>query len=586
KQPWKTLHHSLKQLKPGETLYLRGGIYYENCVLSMVGTVEKPITIRSYPGELAVIDGGLREFHEDPAHAWEPVPQGAPDEFRSTKVYTHGGGFGNFADSMVPLHRYLSLNDLRSQTEFWHSGLGKRTVDPKGIYCGPGVRRDPETGRIFVRLSHTKLLGLGKDAYGGETDPRKVPLVIAGHDYTVQIEGAKHIRLQDLVIRGGGRSAVIISEDREDITEDAEDIELDGVTLYGSDSALRTSRTKNLRVLRSVLRGHAAPWHSRSHHKYRAMGGYLAVVGGRDLEFAGCEFTDHHDCIQMYFAETIKFHHNFVDNFNDDGIELGPKKERGRMLIYQNLISRCLNPFTLHGGKANPVKNEEGSGVYICRNMVDLRQGTYKAVPAEPDPTGAFLNNHTVMVAHDHGGPTWPVYYVYHNTFIMPDSAFRGYYAFAWGSHTAGTTRRVFNNICVQVNALPGLNFSSVALNDDFEADGNLLWGVKDGPGYQGDYFEKFRKSAAFETSKKRYSPGWGANDRFADPKFLIFPGEDKQVIDFRLHQESPAIDAGVALPKEWFDPLREFDKDKPDLGAFPLGTEPFTVGPKFRPSK
>src|SRR5262249_4095662 len=142
---------------------------------------EMPITIRSYPGELAIIDAGIREFYEDPANAWEPVP-GSDGEYRSKKTYTQGGGFGNFGDSMVPLHRYINFNDLRSKNELWNAGLGARKDDPKGIYCGPGVRRDPETGRIHIRLAHTELAGLGAHAYRGETDPRKIPLVIAGHD--------------------------------------------------------------------------------------------------------------------------------------------------------------------------------------------------------------------------------------------------------------------------------------------------------------------------------------------------------------------------------------------------------------------
>src|SRR5690606_6448918 len=54
--PWKTLNHALRQLQPGDTLYLRGGIYYEKVSLTRSGTEDAPITIGSYPGELAIID--------------------------------------------------------------------------------------------------------------------------------------------------------------------------------------------------------------------------------------------------------------------------------------------------------------------------------------------------------------------------------------------------------------------------------------------------------------------------------------------------------------------------------------------------
>lgn len=586
-KPWKSVHQSLKRLKAGDTLYLRGGTYYECVTMAVAGTLEKPITVRSYPGELAILDGGHREFFESPSEAWEPVAEGAAGEYRSTKTYTSGGGFGNFGDSMVPLHRYLNLTDLRSKNELWIKGLNDRQDHPTGMYCGPGVRRDPETGRIHVRLAHTQLAGLGQNHYRGENDPRRLPLVIAGHDYTLRIEGARHVRIQDLVVRGGQRSAVIISEDAEDTEQDAEDIVLDGLTLYGSDAALRTRRTRSLRLINSSLHGHAAPWHSRAHHKYRAMSGYLVMAGGRDFEFANCDFTDHHDALQLYFVEGMRLHHNFIDNFNDDGIEVGPKKEKGQYLIYQNLMCRCLSPFTLHGKpgeKSEQVKAEEGSGTYIFRNIVDGRRGTYKSPPQEPVPSGAFLDQPTEGIAHDHGSPTWPNYYVYHNTILLNTADPRGHYGFRWSTALRDTERRVFNNIFVQVEGMPSFRVFPTA-TDDFQADGNLHWSVKAGPQFQGNLFDKFRRSPIFEASKKRYAAGWFTNDRFADPRFVSWSEKTYPDLDLRLQKDSPAIDAGVEIPAQWPDPLRSQDKGKPDIGALPLGVEPLVAGrPIVRP--
>jgi hypothetical protein len=573
KAPWKTITHAVKQLKPGDTLLLRGGTYYESVIVAVVGTAEKPITIRAFPGELAILDAGLREFEDDPASAWEPVAGGAKDEFRSTRMYRFGGGFGNFADSMIPFHRYMNFADLRSANELYRPELGNRQDDPVGIYCGPGSRRDPETGRIHVRLSHTQLAGLGQHAYRGETDPRKLPLVISGHEYALRIEGALHLRIQDLVVRGAERSAVLVTRDQEDIDQDAEDIELDGVTLYGSGAALRVSHTKRLRIVNSNLRGHSAPWHSRFTVKNRSGSGYLIFAEGHDFEIAHCELTDHHDCITFHGLDGLKFHHNFVDNFNDDGIEPGPKKARGTTLVFQNLITRTLNPFTAHASKPTPVDAEPGSGVFVFRNVVDLRQGTYKGPPTEPDPSGRFLNEPTQLICHDHGSPIHAVYYVYHNTFLLHQKAFRDYYGFSWGGHSRGTTRRVFNNIFVQVEGMPGLNFTGASADDDFQADANLLWSVKDGPSHSADFFTKFRKSPLFDASKKQYPPGWGANDHVGDPRFVSLAN------DFRLQTGSAAIDAGIPLPSEWPDTLREIDAGKPDLGAFPLGAEPLQVG-------
>lgn len=579
--PWKSIGHALKQLKPGDTLYLRGGTYYGVVTISVCGTADKPITIRSFPGELAILDGGIREFYDDPAHSWEPFRPGAEGEFRSTKSYPFGGSFGNFGDSMIPFQRYLTFSDLRSSNELFRKELTNRADDPTGIYAGPGVRRDPVTGHIHIRLSHTRLEGLGNRHYRGETDPRQLPLVISGHDHTMRIEGGRHLRFQDLVVRGAERAAVVIAEDAEDAEQDAEDIELDGVTLYGSGSALQVRRTRGLRLIHSALRGHAAPWHSRFHHKDRSGSGYLVMAAGRDFEFAHCEFTDHHDCLQFYFVEGMRFHHNLVDNFNDDGLEPGPKKERGQTLIYQNVLSRCLNPLTAHGKMPIAVQGEEGSGLYICRNVFDFREGTYKAPPDKPDPSGTFLNHPTVCVVHDHGSPTWPNYYFYQNTCLLPGKAPRDAYAFLLGSHTHGTTRRVFNNIFVQVEGLPGLNFSGASVDDDLQADGNLLWSLSEGTKQQGDFFARFRQSALFRASKKQYAAGWAARDRFADPKFIRFESEGKTPLDLCLQSESPAVNGGVELPAGWFDPLRKQDQGKPDIGALPLGVKMFAVGRK-----
>jgi hypothetical protein len=48
---------------------------------------------------------------------------------------------------------------------------------------------------------------------------------------------------------------------------------------------------------------------------------------------------------------------------------------------------------------------------------------------------------------------------------------------------------------------------------------------------------------------------------------------------ELRLQAGSPAIDAGLPIPAEWPDPLRESGDAKPDSGALPHGTEAWGVG-------
>jgi hypothetical protein len=156
KQPWKTLGHALGRLKPGETLCLRGGVFHEQVTVATSGSPDKPITIRSYPGELAVIDGGLREFLETPAEAWEAVAGGAKGEYRSQRLYPNlRDVMGAFGDSRIGLHVYHHAEDLRSDNEWWdlQNPDDPKNSDIKPLYCGPGMWYDRSDGRIYLRLS-------------------------------------------------------------------------------------------------------------------------------------------------------------------------------------------------------------------------------------------------------------------------------------------------------------------------------------------------------------------------------------------------------------------------------------------------
>jgi parallel beta-helix repeat protein len=57
--PWKSLYASLKKLRPGDTLYIRGGSYSFSGVnyTTVAGTSAAPIVITNYPGETPVFTG-------------------------------------------------------------------------------------------------------------------------------------------------------------------------------------------------------------------------------------------------------------------------------------------------------------------------------------------------------------------------------------------------------------------------------------------------------------------------------------------------------------------------------------------------
>lgn len=59
-RPWRTIGRGVRGLKPGDTLYVRGGTYVESVYLQASGTKAAPIRVLAYPGEAPVVDGESR----------------------------------------------------------------------------------------------------------------------------------------------------------------------------------------------------------------------------------------------------------------------------------------------------------------------------------------------------------------------------------------------------------------------------------------------------------------------------------------------------------------------------------------------
>lgn len=606
-RPWKTVQHAVGKLQAGDTLYLRAGLYHEHVTATLVGTAEKPITIRAYPGELVTLDGGIPEFQQAPATAWEPCPDGVPGEFRSVKTYpgieTTKGELqvtllGNFVDSLLPLQGYWHHPDLQSDNPYWTLGGGEKTKPDAHVYCGPGLWYDKATDRIHCRLAHTKLPGLVDNNYRGETDPRKISLVIAAweHGPVVTLHDCRYVRLQDLVIRGARQNTL-------DIRGGA-NIELDGLSLYGGQSCLMAEGVHGLRMAHCACRGLASPWTFRGSLKYRSIESRIVRTGGwepngangESYEMAYCEFTDSVDGVFIGNIHAVAFHHNLVENVSDDAIfatantAYDGTTPGGGSWFYQNRFARNLTcfafgvghgrqrtiePIDVPGGKPL-ARKQTGEGFWITRNVFDFRGPVMYRWPDGPndvqeiDSLGRF--------GGDHGSPAWEPMWIYHNTLLTGEPS-RGEYAMQGiGSAVGlGTRRRVFNNIFCQLKG--PVRETPPPTTTDFAADGNLFWSVTDGPAFSGEWCRRFRTSPEFEKSKQAYPPGWTTNDKYAEPKFEAYAAAWPQSVDLRLRSDSPAVDAGVEVPSGWIDPLRSVDTGKPDIGAIPRGVAIWRIG-------
>ncbi|MGE0609689.1 MAG: hypothetical protein AB7O62_21545 [Pirellulales bacterium] len=593
--PWKSINHALLQLKAGDTLYLRGGVYYENVYCAVVGKPDAPITIRSFPGEQAVIDGGLREFFERPAEAWVPHPEGAEDEFRSAQPYKNiRDCLGLFGDAHIGLQTYWHETDLRAKNELWIDDPEKKSM-VLPLYCGPGLWYDKQTGYIHARLAHTHLENKAVANYRGETDPRKLPLVIAPfNSLPLFVDQGMHVRFQDLLIRGGGQNAVVLRF--------GVNLEFDNVTIFAGTYGLRSQSTGPLKMVDCGLHGMIPPWGWRSenslytytptqydpyiplaadanarniarlptHAVLVTEGSYEFEVFyypyNHDWDISRCEFSDGHDGVYLS-GRNIRFHDNLVDNVQDDAIYLSSPASgfNDDIHIYQNLITRSLMAFS-----CNSAGGSLGS-MYIYRNIADLRGGVHVDRPSDKNSQGTITSYHIFLT---HGVELFGIesLFFYQNTLVSNAHA-NSFAHRTWANTSARTSRRVFNNLFVYLNAFPPLDVAG-APEHDMQIDGNLHWCAVPETYPPDGFLEKVRVCAASQKNKDKYPPGWCANDRVGDPRFISFGLEPTAPADYRLQKESPAVGRGIVLPAALEDPARPAEAARPDIGALPAQSD------------
>lgn len=593
-RPWRTIAHALTRLQAGDTLYLRNGVFYENVYVARAGRPGAPITIRSAPGEQAIIDGSVAEFQTQPGDAWEPVPQGAPGEYRSKKPYPNLRTFiGSFGDSMIGLQTYYHAKDLGATNEtIMPEDPAKKDSDIKALYCGPGLWYDNATGHIHLRLAPTHVPAPAVN-YRGETDPRKLPLVLAGFQaIALHVDQGSHLRFQDLIIRGGGYTTVLLDH--------AVDVEFDNVTIWCGTYGIRAACTGPLRFHRSALYGNAAPWTYRSDTSKRDYPGrpyrnitrlnthaLLEIASGLESsvyatpqndrwEFSYSEFTEGHDGLYLG-GINVRFHHNLVENLQDDGLYLSPMYFRHRLdkidpeiHIHENVFRGMLTALAF-GGTETTTRDR----IFIYRNLFDLRAPVYTGRPSAKQ-AGIVVSRGKLM--GDHGSPPWPTMTIYQNTFVMADGSRDAAMAALGGSHTQ-RPRRVFNNIFYHFGGLPGYVEADPATNG--VEDGNVYAADKIDDKVAAAFFQRFRASPQFAKSKDLYPPGSTTHSRVGPAGFMKNKRDGAVENDYRLRPDSAAVGAGVALPAEWPDPLRAKDKEKIDAGALPLDAKMFPYGRK-----
>ena len=600
--PWRTINYALKQVSAGDTVCLRAGIYREQVYCAVAGRPDAPITLRGYPGERAIIDGGFKEFFDEPANAWVPAEQGAPGEYRSANAFKNiRDVVGLFGDSHIGLQTYWHISDLRAANELWTDDPAKQQM-VLPVYCGPGLWYDRETGHIHARLAPTHLKTPPVDNYRGETDPRKLPLIVAPfNSVPLKADMARHVRFQDLVIRGGGHDCVVLQM--------GIGVEFDNVTIFAGTYGLRSRSTGPLRMVDSAIHGIIPPWAWRDENGlYTVTPRYydpfvpapkptnqrniarlnthaLLVTEGsyefevfyyphnHDWEIANCEFTDGHDGVYLS-GSAIRFHHNLVERMQDDGVYLSSPSNyfSDDIHIYQNLLRDVFTAFACNsrGGPAGEI--------YIYRNIADQRQGAPFNRPTPANPDGNIWRGHGFLA---HGNDLLGIenLHFYHNTFIT-ETRSGSFAARTWTATHPRNRRTILNNLFVYLNRYPE---PANPPEHEIWMDGNLHWCPMSDARPPEGFLERVLQSAGSKAMETKNRVGWESHSLVADPRFVAFDESATAQNDYRLQPGSPAVSRGVELPDNLSDPLRSKTGAAPDIGAVPLSADPWAFGPQGR---
>ncbi|MCF6158847.1 MAG: hypothetical protein E3K32_09805 [wastewater metagenome] len=555
--PWETIKSSIPKLQPGDTLLVRGGTYYESEIVTDIrGTESNRITIKNYPGEEPVIDGGYREFREVPNSDWE-LYDSKRDIYRSVDTYPDAGmvyGYFGSDNDNYRLVSYERYNDLSSDNEdYTNSG---------NIYIGPGVFWKSSDKRIYIRLQPGKQAIFMGYKISSDTDPRSTKLYIFPHHeiFTfkkggsyINIEGmnlryqnnilefkskSHHISIKNCTMRGG-RTPVLVCDG-------AHNLLFDGITFKGS----------------------VPPWIAWSDVKCGAKPGHSfqgPAIGiqrsANTIEIRNCLFHSTWDGINATKKSfNLYIHHNEFRNTRDDVVQLGSgcydvEINDNKMIFVSKGVSR-------HGSGSSRKPGTK----YVHHNIIDCskpmlggRQDPNKLLDEKrrgPDNDGMVwarpFGSHRAG-GYGRGDP-WKIY---NNTVILGQEINnRGAgHEYVLKRFYRNCPQEVYNNIFIQTMDHWLARESRVADGSQIY-DGNVYFRTVDNPK---NYFflswkdrrdskdftslEAFKSSLYFHVTKKYYSPGWEASGVEADPQL-----DD----EYRPNPGSPAAKGAVPLPAGW----------------------------------
>ncbi len=474
-KPFQSINFAIKKLIPGDTLYLRTGIYYETVEVSVSGTESASIVIASAPGEKAVIDSGFGQFRIPGNTDWELVDANL-GEYRSKRscinddIYGYVLGVSGYVNERVVLVPYLEVKHFRASTDIYENA-------DSAFYVGPGTIEID--GKCHIRLTKTAAMRNTEARYGEvfateNADPRNYQIVLSQAQNSLIVKGS-YLIIKNLTVNQ--------AQDSIELKSGAHHVLFDNITAWMGDSAVTTydSNVHHITLSHSRILGDAPYWIFWSDMKNapqvasRARGTSIRLKGGTHdwtiswnlIRGSGQDLIGTNNGEDRIFV-----HHNRLENCGDDALEIeglaeyGGSADIGQLIIHDNYISNCLTALAVG---QDTIKMT--GPLLFYRNVVSLLRDhpvNRKAGINSWNGGGRFgYGKMFKQAGNDYA--TRNVHY-YHNTLVMLNS-YKG--IVPTPTHPDGST--FANNIVVMVN---GEIIASYNKGLEQVIDGNLYWKV------------------------------------------------------------------------------------------------------------
>jgi hypothetical protein len=211
--PWQTFKYAQGQLSAGDTLYLRGGTYYESSssvTINRQGDELSPITIQSYPGEQAVISGALTYFMTAPNSEWILVDP-AINLYRTSRTVSVSNasfypGAWLINDDIQIIHYGNNTGNIGNTADMDSTNYKPNGMDP--FYNGPGMMS--RGSYLYIRLEPNPydlndISGNPISPVPSVYNPNLMPIAVWTHNTLIELRSpAAYIRFKDLTFAHAG----------------------------------------------------------------------------------------------------------------------------------------------------------------------------------------------------------------------------------------------------------------------------------------------------------------------------------------------------------------------------------------------